>query len=45
MREGDSVITLKERRNEEEESEEENPKMLHRYRLVWLLRLTQRDYQ
>jgi hypothetical protein len=44
MRGGDSDITLKERRSEEEESEEENPKMLHRYRLVWLLGLTERDY-
>jgi hypothetical protein len=44
MRGGDSDITLKERRSEEEESEEENPKMLHRYLLVWLLGLTERDY-
>jgi len=44
MRGGDTDITLKERRSEEEESEEENPKMLHRYRLVWLLGLTERDY-
>jgi len=44
MRGGDSDITLKESRSEEEESEEENPKMLHRYLLVWLLGLTERDY-
>jgi hypothetical protein len=44
MRGGDSDITLKERRSEEEESEEENPKLLHRYLLVWLLGLTERDY-